>query len=159
MAYDVELYAEWKDDIAPSGTIRANGGNSAGAWVNRDIQLTVSGSDAGSGIVKMELFCKRYFESSYRLLRMWETAPVPFFEGTMNVDMNGISSFYCVTYDAAGNTNYRISGTASDFRDTKATVLYVDKIAPRATTPKLGDVRIGDTSVNASVYASDDVLE
>ena len=159
VAYDVELYAEWKDDIAPSGTIRANGGNSAGAWVNRDIQLTVSGSDAGSGIVKMELFCKRYFESSYRLLRMWETAPVPFFEGTMNVDMNGISSFYCVTYDAAGNTNYRISGTASDFRDTKATVLYVDKIAPRATTPKLGDVRIGDTSVNASVYASDDVLE
>lgn len=159
MSSDVDLYAVWEDDIAPSGTIRTNGGSSSSAWSNRNVRLSVRGCDAGSGVVKMELFCKRYFQSGYQLMRVWESVPRASLEGFVDVDLNGISNFYCVVYDAAGNTNYRIIGTDADFRETVATVLYIDKTAPKVTLPQLGEIQADSDSLSVSVYASDDVIE
>lgn len=49
---DVTLYAYWVDDIAPEVTLTAN----AGGWSNREIELTATASDYGSGMAALELY-------------------------------------------------------------------------------------------------------
>lgn len=159
IAEDVSLFARWVDDIVPTGTIRASAGNSSRAWTNRNVRLSVTGSDAGSGVVKIQLFQKKYFENQYHLLEEWNTDPVRTYTGTVLVDTNGISNFYCVVYDARGNSNHRIYGTDSDIVSTVTTSVYVDKVAPRITVPVIEECRLGDETVWASLYASDDVIE
>jgi hypothetical protein len=159
LAQDVDLYAAWVDDIVPTGIIRASAGNSSDAWTNRNVNLTITANDLGSGITKIQLFQKRYCESSYRMVREWNTSPAKSYTGSVTISTNGISSFYCIVWDAAGNTNRRIFGMDSDLISTTTTVIYVDKVAPKITAPELSDARVGDDSASVSLYASDDVIE
>jgi hypothetical protein len=156
---DMKLYAKWTDDIVPTGVIRASSGNSSRAWTNQNVQLAITGSDAGSGVVKIQLFQKRYFESAYQLIGEWDTAPAKSYTCSTVVETNGISNFYCVVWDAAGNTNRRIFGMDSDIASVTATTIYIDKVAPEITEPEIEDRREGETSVHVSLYASDDVIE
>jgi hypothetical protein len=156
---DMELFAVWTDDRTPVGTIRAGAGGSSSAWSNRNVTLDIIGADAGSGVVKIQLFQKRYFDSNYQLWKEWNMEPAKSCTVSTVIDTNGISSFYCVVYDAAGNTNRRLYGTSADIFDTVTTTVYLDKVAPRVTVPELSDCRVGDDGVYVSVYASDDVIE
>jgi hypothetical protein len=159
LVQDMDLYASWVDDIVPTGIIRASAGNSSKAWTNQNVLMTITGSDLGSGVTKIQLFQKRYNESSYRMVREWNTSPTKSYTGTVTVSTNGISSFYCIVWDAAGNTNRRIFGADSDITSTTTTVIYVDKVAPEITKPELSDVRVGEDGAYVSLYASDDVIE
>jgi hypothetical protein len=159
LAQDVDLYAVWVDDIVPTGIIRASAGNSSKAWTNQNVYMTITANDRGSGVTKIQLFQKRYCESSYQMVGEWNTAPVKSYTGSVTVSANGISSFYCIVWDAAGNTNRRIFGMDSDITSTTTTVIYVDKVAPKITEPELSETRVGDDSASVSLYASDDVIE
>lgn len=159
LTQDANVYAKWLDDIVPTGTIRANAGSSKGAWTNQTVQLSVNGSDAGSGVVKMQLYQKRYYENEYQLVEEWTTSPVKSISRTRLVDTNGISSFYCVIYDARGNTNYRILGTDSNVTNINTTSIYMDKTAPKITAPIIEAFRVGDQVAKVSLYASDDAIE
>jgi hypothetical protein len=159
LAQDTDLYASWVDDIVPTGIIRASAGNSSKAWTNQNVLLTITANDLGSGVTKIQLFQKRYCESAYQMVREWNTSPAKSYTGTVMVSTNGISSFYCIVTDAAGNTNRRIFGADSDITSTTTTVIYVDKVAPEITKPELSDARVGDDGAYVSLYASDDVIE
>jgi hypothetical protein len=159
LVQDTDLYALWVDDIVPTGIIRASAGTSSSAWTNQNVRLTITGNDLGSGVTKIQLFQKRYCESAYRMIREWNTSPTKSYTGSVTVSTNGISSFYCIVTDAAGNTNRRIFGTDSDRTSTTTTVIYVDKVAPVITDPELSDARVGAGSAYVSLYASDDLIE
>jgi hypothetical protein len=159
LVQDTNLYASWVDDIVPTGIIRASAGTSSRAWTNQNVLLTITGSDLGSGVTKIQLFQKRYCESSYRMVREWNTSPTKSYTGSVVVSTNGISSFYCIVTDAAGNTNRRIFGADSDLTSITTTVIYVDKVAPEVTEPELSNARVGDNKAYVSLYASDDVIE
>jgi hypothetical protein len=155
----MDLYASWVDDIVPTGIIRASAGTSSNAWTNQNVLMTITANDLGSGVTKIQLYQKRYNESSYRMIKEWNTSPTKSYTGSVTVSTNGISSFYCIVWDAAGNTNRRIFGTDSDIASTKTTVIYVDKVAPEITKPELSDAKAGDDGAYVSLYASDDVIE
>jgi hypothetical protein len=156
---DLDLYAAWVDDIVPTGIIRASAGNSSSAWTNQNVLMTITANDLGSGVTKIQLYQKRYNESAYQMVREWNTTPAKSFTGSVTVSTNGISSFYCIVWDAAGNTNRRIFGTNSDIASVTTTVIYVDKVAPKVTAPELSNASVGNIGAYVSLYASDDAIE
>jgi hypothetical protein len=159
LVQDLDLYATWVDDIVPTGIIRASAGNSSNAWTNQNVLMTITANDSGSGVKKIQLYQKRYNESAYQMIKEWNTTPAKSYTGSVTVSTNGISSFYCIVWDAAGNTNRRIFGTSSDIASVTTTVIYVDKVAPKVTTPELSNSSVGKTGAYVSLYASDDAIE
>jgi hypothetical protein len=155
---DTSLYANWVDDILPTGIIHASAGTSSSAWTNQNVRLSITGSDSGSGVVKIQLYQKRYYETAYRLVGEWNTAPTQSYTAYTTVSTNGISSFYCIVWDAVGNTNRRAFGADADTATSGTTTIYVDKVAPQVTAPEVSGSSAGN-SARVSLYASDDAIE
>jgi superfamily I DNA and RNA helicase len=121
--------------------------------------MTITANDSGSGVKKIQLYQKRYNESTYQMIKEWNTTPTKSYTGSVTVSTNGISSFYCIVWDAAGNTNRRVFGTNSDIASITTTVIYVDKVGPKVTAPELSNSSVGQTGAYVSLYASDDAIE
>ena len=156
---DISLYAVWVDDIMPTGTMETSVGGQEGRWTNQNVRLSISAHDTGSGVTKVQLYQRRYFEETYHLLEEWTTEAVRDFYKEIWIEENGISSFYCVVYDACGNTNVRISGAVSDSGEQISATVYIDKIAPKVTLPIIDFDETEPKKASVSLYASDDIRE
>lgn len=130
---DFTITANWKDDIAPSGSFSPN----SRGWGNSNVSVTISGSDSGSGVKRIRY--RTETNGSWGSWSGWTSGS----SRTVTLSSNGSYRLQAEIEDNAGNTKTITSG-----------YYRIDKTQPSVSfSPNSRDW--GNSNVSVSISMSD----